>query len=244
MPSFTINEIGASLVFSGLFIVVRKIIETSIADLAIKHFARPGSEILRNPKTEHKYREGCWKLFIHAWIVLYGLIALLPSEFLYDSQQLWIDALSHKMTPVYYWYYMIELGYYFSEVLTHCVAVKRKDFIIMLLHHVVTILLIVTSYHNNLFRVGMLMMLFHDLMDPFLELAKIGKYLKLQKFSYLMFFLLTITYFYTRYVVHCTHSSALSIYLQKFIKHFFALFFFSFSVFKAISERLSLVACV
>ncbi|XP_075262713.1 ceramide synthase 2-like [Convolutriloba macropyga] len=198
MPNFTINEVGSSLALTGLLIVIRKITETTVADWAIRTFAQPGCDILRNPKTEHKYREGCWKLFIHAWIVTYGLVVLLPTDFLYDSRQLWIDALNHRMTPVQYWYYMIELGYYCSEVLTHCVSVKRKDFFMMLLHHVVTLLLIIVSYHNNMFRVGLLMMLFHDLMDPFLELAKIGKYLKLKKFSYFMFVLLTITYFYTR----------------------------------------------
>ncbi len=198
MPNFTVNELGSSLVLTAFFIVVRRIIESNVADFTLRTFAQPGCDISKNPKTELKFREGCWKFIVHAWIVIYGLIALLPTDFLYDSKLLWIDAFNHRMPPVLYWYYMIELGYYCSEVLTHCVAVKRKDFFIMLLHHLVTVLLIVTSYHHNLFRVGTLMMLFHDLMDPFLELAKLGKYLKMKTFSYCMFFVLTVTYFYTR----------------------------------------------
>ena len=198
MSNFTVNELGSSLVLIAAFFVIRRIVENELANCVLSFFPQPRAEILKDPQKEHKYREGCWKFFIHAWTVAYGLVTLVPTDYLYESKYMWIDFNNQVMSPAVYWYYMLELAYYCTEMLTHCVAVRRKDFFLMLLHHVVTILLIVLSYHHNFFRVGTLLMLFHDIMDPFLELAKLAKYLKLKTFSYLTFLLLTLTYFYTR----------------------------------------------
>jgi sphingoid base N-palmitoyltransferase len=54
--------------------------------------------------------------------------------------------------------------------------VRRKDYWATMAHHWVTLMLIVFSYTMGFTKVGLVIMLLHDVCDPFLELAKMGNY--------------------------------------------------------------------
>lgn len=71
---------------------------------------------------------------------------------------------------------MIEMGFYYSLLITSLFDVRRTDFRQLLFHHFVTILLLSASWMINFIRVGTLVLILHDVSDISLELAKLVRY--------------------------------------------------------------------
>ena len=67
------------------------------------------------------------------------------------------------------WYYMLELGFYFSLSVTLMFDIKRKDFLAHVTHHAITIGLLIGSWVMGGTRAGSLILLIHDSADVFLE---------------------------------------------------------------------------
>jgi hypothetical protein len=65
-------------------------------------------------------------------------------------------------------------------------------------HHVCTIVLIAFSYHVNFVRIGSLVILVHDLADPFLELGKLLNYAKRQAACDAVFTIFAVDFGITR----------------------------------------------
>merc|ERR1719411_217075 len=85
----------------------------------------------------------------------------------------------HDIKSSVWWYYMVELTFYWSLSISQWFDVKRKDFLEMFIHHCTTIALLSFSWTCNLTRCGSLVLLTHDCADIFLELAKMLHYAKL-----------------------------------------------------------------
>jgi hypothetical protein len=210
MPAFTMDEVSSIGTLVVTFFFLRRFVQCELADYVIRHAAQPSSVISKDAIAEKKFRDGCWKLFIHLFTVCYGMWALVGTDHFYDTRHFWIGYTdTHPLTPAIYWYYMIELGYYFTELLTHFISVQRKDFWQLFIHHVITLALVTCSYYHDFYRIGTVIMFYHDVMDPFLEVAKLAKQLVWTKFSHVMFCVLTLSYTYTRLYlmpVHVWHS--------------------------------------
>ena len=58
----------------------------------------------------------------------------------------------HEVPGEVWWYYMVELAFYWSLSISQFVDVKRKDFVEMLIHHITTIALLCFSWTCNLTR--------------------------------------------------------------------------------------------
>ena len=97
---------------------------------------------------------------------------------------------------------MLELGFYWSLLCSQFSDIKRKDFWQMFLHHVVTISLMVYSFQINFHRIGSLILVLHDSVDFWLELAKMAKYANLQFLCDSTFVIFTILWFITRLVIY------------------------------------------
>jgi len=140
-----------------------------------------------------------WSYYLPMW--LYGLSTLLKKPWFYDVTECWVNYPHHTMDRDVWWYYMIQLSFYISLSFSQFVDAKRKDFWQMLVHHFATIFLLVLSWTSHFTRVGTLVLLLHDCIDPWLETAKLAKYLKMQKLCDSLFFGFAVTWITTRLII-------------------------------------------
>ena len=117
---------------------------------------------LNQPTKMKKFQESLWRFAFYLIMWIYGLNVLYDKSWFWETKNCWIDYPKQYVTEDIYWYYTIELGFYFSLLVTQFFDIKRKDFFQMFLHHVVTISLIMFSYMANFVRVGTLVLVVHD----------------------------------------------------------------------------------
>ncbi|KAJ3201280.1 Ceramide synthase 3 [Dinochytrium kinnereticum] len=75
---------------------------------------------------------------------------------------------------------------------------KQKDFVALLIHHIATVVVIMASYVLGLYRIGAVIMLLHDVSDPFMEIAKMFVYTGRQKLADIFFILFALVFIFTR----------------------------------------------
>uniref|UniRef100_A0A672SGW1 Ceramide synthase 3 n=1 Tax=Sinocyclocheilus grahami TaxID=75366 RepID=A0A672SGW1_SINGR len=128
-----------------------------------------------------------------------------------------------------YWYYILEMSFYFSLVLRITFDVKRKDFKEQIIHHWATLTLLAFSWCGNYIRVGTLVMLIHDSSDILLESAKIFNYAKWESTCNGIFVVFAAVFIVTRlimfpfWIIHCTW-----VYPPDYYPPFFGYYFFNF----------------
>lgn len=89
-----------------------------------------------------------------------------------DLSLLWENFPYVPRVPYLSLYYCIELGYHMHSLVYHLKLPARNDFYESLLHHLATVFLIVLSYSNCCARIGVLVMILHDVVDAWMYLAK------------------------------------------------------------------------
>uniref|UniRef100_A0A8D0EW77 TLC domain-containing protein n=1 Tax=Strix occidentalis caurina TaxID=311401 RepID=A0A8D0EW77_STROC len=137
------------------------------------------------PSLSKKFCEACWRFTFYMISFFTGLAVL------YDV----------STQPSLFWYYMLELSFYWSLVFTLPFDVKRKDFKEQIVHHAATIFLISFSYCANYIRIGTLVLVIHDASDCFLEPTKIFNYMKWKKTCDSLFMIFSAVFLISRLVI-------------------------------------------
>lgn len=75
---------------------------------------------------------------------------------------------------------------------------KQKDFVAMVVHHFTTLFLVHSSFMTGMFRIGAVILLLHEVSDPFMEIAKCFFYLNYKKTADLFFALFAVVFMVTR----------------------------------------------
>ncbi|KAG8193505.1 hypothetical protein JTE90_003717 [Oedothorax gibbosus] len=150
------------------------------------------------PSTLNKFTESAWRFTFYLGAFSYGLYSLWDKPWLWDTDHCWYDYPHHSVSDEVWWYYMLELGFYWSLTFSQFMDTKRKDFAQMFVHHIVTILLLTFSWTSNLFRIGTLVLVIHDFADVPLEAAKMAKYVENQKVADWSFALFTVAWLVSR----------------------------------------------
>jgi acyl-CoA-dependent ceramide synthase len=99
-------------------------------------------------------------------------------------------------------YYLSQLAQWIQMVLVIHIEEKRKDHYQMLAHHLITIALMAGSYANYQCRVGMAILICMDFVDCVFPLAKILRYLSLQRACDIMFGVFVISWVLSRHVAY------------------------------------------
>lgn len=131
-----------------------------------------------------KFQESVWKTIVFSTLSAVSAYALSKEMFWKDTAEFFTGCenslpCKYEASSEVNFAYALGLAHYLY-MLPYLVffEVKRKDFWPMLSHHVATIVLIGYSFLLGYTKVGIVIMLLHDICDPFLELAKAAKYVK------------------------------------------------------------------
>lgn len=124
-----------------------------------------------------------------------------------DYNQLWEGYPYKEYNPLIDFYYIVGLGYHLHSLVFHMMSEKRSDYLENLLHHIATVFLMIFSFCNQCTRVGILVMIVHDIVDFIMYLGKSIHDLNMKIPVYIVFFLLIINYFkyrvfyFPRYII-------------------------------------------
>lgn len=180
------------------------------------------------PGVLKKFTEACWRFAFYLLAFLGGILALYDKEWFYDTREVWTDFPKQSMLDSQYWYYVIEMSFYGSLLLSVAFDVKRKDFREQIIHHCATLVLLSFSWCVNYIRVGTLVMVVHDASDVLLESAKLFNYAKWEKTCETLFVLFAVLFLVTRliifpfWLIHCTW-----VYPPQHYPAFFGYYFFN-----------------
>ncbi|CAL8324811.1 unnamed protein product [Gadus morhua 'NCC'] len=175
-----------------------------------------------------RFCEASWRCTFYLFAFLGGILALYDKPWLYNLRDVWDGFPKQSMLPSQYWYYLMEMGFYLSLLLSLTFDVKRKDFKEQVVHHIATLTLLAFSWASNYIRIGTLVMATHDSADILLEGAKILNYAKWKRSADAMFVVFTLIFALTRMVIlpfwliHCTW-----VYPVERFEPFFGYYFFN-----------------
>uniref|UniRef100_A0A4W4HBI8 TLC domain-containing protein n=1 Tax=Electrophorus electricus TaxID=8005 RepID=A0A4W4HBI8_ELEEL len=153
------------------------------------------------PSNTKKFCEASWRFVFYLVSFTAGLASLIDTPWFWDQKECWRGYPQQAVEKVHYWYYLTELGFYWSLLLCVSVDVKRKDFKEQIIHHFATIVLLGFSYCANYVRVGTLVMLVHDSSDFLLESAKMFNYAGWKKTCDVLFIVFAVVFLVTRLVI-------------------------------------------
>uniref|UniRef100_A0A1A8MHH5 Ceramide synthase 4a n=1 Tax=Nothobranchius pienaari TaxID=704102 RepID=A0A1A8MHH5_9TELE len=180
------------------------------------------------PSNTKKFCEASWRFVFYLISFTAGLCSLINTPWFWDQKECWTGYPKQPVADVHYWYYMLEMSFYLSLLLSISVDVKRKDFKEQVIHHIATLFLISFSYCANYVRVGTLVMLVHDSSDFILESAKMLHYAVWTKTCDSLFIVFAVVFLVTRLVVfpsRIIHTTM--VVSMDFFQPFFGYYFFN-----------------
>lgn len=145
-----------------------------------------------------KFAETGWRWTYCTTIFLWGIKCLWGKHWLWRTKDCWHYPQYQHMDSDIWWWYMVDMSYYLGLLTTQFFDVKRKDFWMMFIHHIASIILLSFSWLFNLYKVGTLVLIIHEVSELFLETAKLFKYCGAKKLSETFFFTFGVSWFVTR----------------------------------------------
>ncbi|XP_074157705.1 ceramide synthase 4-like isoform X2 [Sminthopsis crassicaudata] len=152
------------------------------------------------PLMSRKFSEACWKFLFYSISFSDGFFIFYNKTWFGQPETVWNGYPKQPLQPAIYWWYLLELSFYVSLLLTLANDVKRKDFKEQVIHHVVTITLLFFSYSANFMHIGALVLLLHDVSDIFMEACKMLIYANWSQARDIMFILFAVVFFISRLI--------------------------------------------
>lgn len=174
----------------------------------------------------HKFGENTWYTLWHGSATLWGIYVLYSEN---GTQEMpgWPQLHMGNPDGRWYWmaspeefargsggwpllvpsvatrnYYLFQLAFWFSCLAFINVETKRSDYGILLLHHFLTVILVGFSYCCSYWKVGVVILMLHDMADVFLYLAKTLHYSHIQSGAVeVSFVTFVIVFFITRLII-------------------------------------------
>ncbi|CRH04099.1 translocation associated membrane protein, putative [Plasmodium relictum] len=173
----------------------------------------------------YKWKENFWFAIWHTFSFLYNFVLLLCMSGYLNNKNGWIKMCIKEPTGKWlflvteeefsenkrgwpfmytnnyvYYFYILQISYWSSCLFYLNYEIKRKDFYIFILHHISTIILLAYSHVLNFWRVGLLILFIHDIVDIVLYFSKLLNYSNIRSQILLSIFyvLFVLSYFFFR----------------------------------------------
>lgn len=183
------------------------------------------------PSPMKKFEDCCWHFVFYTTAFIYGLCVLWDKPWFWTTKLCWIGWPPQHVSTDVYWYYIIEMAFYWSLILSLMKDHRRKDFTELVIHHVATIILLYFSWFMNFVRVGTLVLVAHDAADPWLAFAKMCNYTKKRQAKEIGFIVFIIVWvlsrliYYPFVVLYCSTVEPYYVIEKTFFTHWFFNFF-------------------
>jgi len=153
-----------------------------------------------------KFVEMGWYFLYYVAFTFFGLIVYLHEEWLFPpTTNFWTGWPFHSFSAWFRVYYLLELSFYCHAALAIAFEQRRKDFLQLVVHHIATVTLVFVSYWFRYHRIGLIILLTHNISDVFLYGGKAlhyaaKKYKHLNVYVQGIFVLFAVSFFCTRLV--------------------------------------------
>lgn len=153
-----------------------------------------------------KFQESAWKCLLYTFLTCISTYALRNETFWRNTTEFWTGCenslpCKYEASSEMNFAYAVDMAYYAYAIPYLLVfEEKRNDFWATFWHHVATVILIGYSFALGWTKVGLVIMILHDVCDPFLELAKIAKYANQEALTNTFFILFVMVWCWMRMV--------------------------------------------
>lgn len=124
------------------------------------------------------------------------------STYWLNLHALWQDWPTREMSGLSKWYYLVQFAFWLQQIAVINIEQRRKDHAQMLTHHFITCTLIFLSYGYHQTKVGNVILCLMDVVDLFLPLAKMLKYLKWRRTCDAAFGVFMVTWLFARHLCY------------------------------------------
>jgi very-long-chain ceramide synthase len=124
------------------------------------------------------------------------------STYWLSLRALWRSWPTREMSGLAKWYYLVQFAFWLQQLVVVNIEKRRKDHVQMFTHHIITCTLIFLSYGYHQTKVGNVILCLMDVVDLFLPLAKILKYLKWNKTCDVIFGVFMVTWLVARHLLY------------------------------------------
>ena len=141
------------------------------------------------------------------------------STYWLQLRALWFNYPTREIDGWSKYYYLVEFAFWLQQLMVVNIEERRKDHLQMFTHHMITCSLILTSYCYHQSKVGNVILCLMDVVDLFLPLAKIFKYLKFRLLCDITFGAFMITWFVARHIFYLAICWSIYSHLPQEIKY-------------------------
>jgi len=156
----------------------------------------PFNHPLSKDKTRAKFTGSMWQLVIHTTMAFWE-VCLLWDEPWVSHPHTCFEPEPYSFVPKYSLriFFIAQIAVWVLTCFSHRFnsdAHAHKDYFVMYLHHLATIGLVTVAYYDNQSRIGIVVLLIHDVSDIGIDLLKTMNYLRLEGMK--SFFIVEIVY--------------------------------------------------
>lgn len=191
---FIAGTVAFVVMYCGLKFIAGRTIE-----YAVKSIIRPRSVDINDKRLQQRIRSSFWSFVVYTLLSTYELLYITRAEWVLRPSQ-YIHVIEEPPASIFFHYYA-EFMHYLLALVFLLIEPRGRDFSQMFAHHCLTLFLISVSYRSRLLRYGVVVMAVHDASDPFLEMAKICRYLNVQAASGIIFLFFSLVFFLLRIVI-------------------------------------------
>lgn len=203
--------------------IIQKLSDNSLLNRINKKYQ------ITSPATVHKWKENVWFFLWHTFSFVYNFVSLLLMSGYLNNKNGWVKMCIKEPTGKWFFlvtpeefaenkkgwpymytldsinnFYILQIAYWVSSLLFLNFEIKRKDYYVFVLHHVSTIILLAYSHFLNFWRVGLGILILHDIVDVFLYASKAINYCinRAEILLSVCYALFVFSYFYFRIYIY------------------------------------------